>query len=316
MEFQEDYTVKSVGGNDVYMFHRALAPIYYKFKHEQDRKLANSLLQTNDLNKQWAENKRKKKILIWIRHNATNTSLAYRSVKFKIISQKQNREIAYTKYLPKDSALASGIRKPTIDNKKAQVIRERKGFSLINACLEQSKYDFSPLLENVPLKTSKHKKFIYNTKFYRHQKEISKRGRPLKLTHGSFRAPRMSSYEVLVHRFVENHDLGFMFAGNKTTVGGKKPDFIRHHDKKIIECFCDYYKLLYWDDIETFKKEREQLFRELGYETLFLGEEDMTSERYRGKILEFAATPPQQIDDEKTINTSSSSNTHKIQSFK
>lgn len=74
---------------------------------------------------------------------------------------------------------------------------------------------------------------------------------------------------------------------------GKCPDFIDVNGrKKVIEVYHPYYKIVGYGDIDSYERERKQLFGEYGYDVLFINSDDWNNDGFViEKVKEFVHNP-------------------------
>lgn len=93
-----------------------------------------------------------------------------------------------------------------------------------------------------------------------------------------------SKAEMTLKAFLEKHDFPFSYVGDgKVFIAGKCPDFINNNGgKQIIEFFG------FWKHTKEEAEERKRLFKQYGFDTLFLWYEDLKNEpRLLNKINNF-----------------------------
>lgn len=101
---------------------------------------------------------------------------------------------------------------------------------------------------------------------------------------------RMSSYEEIIFKFINLNNLQYIFSGRgKYRIENKMPDFIDVKNKRIIEVYCEFFKLYFggYKDIEDYKRDRKKIFNKHGYKILFLNDKDIETEDYKNKIINF-----------------------------
>lgn len=92
---------------------------------------------------------------------------------------------------------------------------------------------------------------------------------------------RPTSFEQKIISLCTKYRLPFIYTGDgRIMIGRKNPDFIDEKDKLIIEVFLNYFKIRDFGSVENYIKERGKYFKERGYETIFIREEEVMAENW------------------------------------
>ena len=80
-----------------------------------------------------------------------------------------------------------------------------------------------------------------------------------------------SSFEIQFIKIIEKHNLPYKYVGDGSfTIGRKNPDFININGEKIaIEVYAKYWKEKKGLNIEDWKKERQKVFAEFGWNVFY-----------------------------------------------
>lgn len=88
---------------------------------------------------------------------------------------------------------------------------------------------------------------------------------------------RPTSYEKTFIDTIIKNNLPYKYVGNgEVWIGNANPDFINTNgEKKVIEVFHDYYKILQYGSVKNYKRIRKDHYRKYGFTCLFLGTKDI-----------------------------------------
>ena len=95
-----------------------------------------------------------------------------------------------------------------------------------------------------------------------------------------------STLEIKFENIIDENNLPYKFVGDgKFFIERKCPDFINTNGKKIaIEVYANYYKKIH-GNVENWKIERKQLFREYGWELLFFNEMEVNEKNIMERLV-------------------------------
>ena len=87
----------------------------------------------------------------------------------------------------------------------------------------------------------------------------------------------ITSLEQQIIDIIEKFKLPFKFCGSGGLyIHARCPDFVDTGDKKmLIEVFYEYFKIKQYGSVEEYCKQRYAIFKQHGYETLFLAQKDL-----------------------------------------
>ena len=87
-----------------------------------------------------------------------------------------------------------------------------------------------------------------------------------------------TSLEKRFLKIVEKNGLPYKYVGDGSfVIAGKNPDFINiNGDKIAIEVFAEFYKKMNGRNIDVWRDERKQLFKEYGWDLLFFSQKEVT----------------------------------------
>ena len=117
-----------------------------------------------------------------------------------------------------------------------------------------------------------------------HRKNISKANKGRKLTKewikNSLRRRAPSSLEVKFQAIIDKLQLPYRYVGNGDfLIERKNPDFININGEKIaIEVYAKIFKLKHAESIEQWKYDRQNVFRQYGWEIIFFDETQVTED--------------------------------------
>lgn len=93
---------------------------------------------------------------------------------------------------------------------------------------------------------------------------------------------RPTGYESKIINICLENKFPFVYTGDGSfLIGFKNPDFICEKHKKIIEVYCDYYKIRDFGNIYNYETRRRDYFLNRGYKTLFLSNKDFLRKDWR-----------------------------------
>lgn len=124
--------------------------------------------------------------------------------------------------------------------------------------------------------------------FQKHSQEAKQKMRVMKLgiklskehIRKCLKRKPMSSLEKKTMGIIQKHNLPYKFVGNgEFLVGRKCPDFVNCNGQKIaIEVYYRRHKEQFRNGLSEWKKQRENIFREYGWELLFFNETEVNEE--------------------------------------
>jgi len=92
---------------------------------------------------------------------------------------------------------------------------------------------------------------------------------------------RPTSYENKISELCIKYHLPFIYTGDGTfLIGRKNPDFINKEKRIAIEVFNDYHKEKIYGSVENYIKQRSEYFKERGYLTIFIRQEEVTAKNW------------------------------------
>ena len=96
---------------------------------------------------------------------------------------------------------------------------------------------------------------------------------------GLFQSP--TSYEKRISELCIENNLPFIYTGNGTfMIGRKNPDFKHKSLPIVIEVFNNYHKIKMYGSVENYIEQRGNYFRDRGYDTIFIRQEEITDENW------------------------------------
>jgi len=98
---------------------------------------------------------------------------------------------------------------------------------------------------------------------------------------------RPTSFEQRIIDLIKKHNLSYKYVGDgEVIIGGKNPDFIETNGKKIlIEVYCSYIKERF-DKLDNYEQDRYDFFREFGFKTIFLNDDDLFADNWEQRCLD------------------------------
>jgi very-short-patch-repair endonuclease len=91
---------------------------------------------------------------------------------------------------------------------------------------------------------------------------------------------KKTSFEKKVEDVIQKNNLPYFYCGDGAVViGGKCPDFIHVSQKIVVEVFNDIHHKIAYGDIMSYKQARTLHFKEFGYDTIFIPEQSVWSDK-------------------------------------
>jgi hypothetical protein len=80
-----------------------------------------------------------------------------------------------------------------------------------------------------------------------------------------------SDLEIRIINIISQNQLPWKFVGNgKLIIADKNPDFVHANKKIIAEAYSKHWKSIDGKTVSSWKRNRERLFAQLGYKTIFI----------------------------------------------
>ena len=96
-----------------------------------------------------------------------------------------------------------------------------------------------------------------------------------------------SGLETRVLDLVQRYSLPYSYVGNGSYwIEDKNPDFVRNdHRKQVVEVYAAFQKIQNYGNVDNYRFQRSFHYKQFGYETVFLSEEDIFASDWETRCL-------------------------------